>query len=240
MRATAIVPIKRFDRAKSRLSGPAAAHRSALAKAMLADVLLGLREARLVDRILVVSGEPAAREVAAEAGAELLDDPVDAGHSEAVAIGVADAIAKDDECVALVPGDCPLLEAPELDRELDAQAARGRRDPRSSRHRHERADPHPSRRHLPGLRSRQPGPPPRARPGRRRAPAAGDDPLDGAGRRHRRGPQRASSPCCRWTPSSRRRHRRRWRNWTSALLERSRGDPPRRRAPRGWDRRSAR
>jgi 2-phospho-L-lactate/phosphoenolpyruvate guanylyltransferase len=122
VRATAIVPIKRFDRAKSRLSGLAAAHRPALAKAMLADVLLGLREARLVDRILVVSGEPAAREVAAEAGVELLDDPVDAGHSEAVAIGVADAIAKDDECVALVPGDCPLLEAPELDRELDAQA----------------------------------------------------------------------------------------------------------------------
>ena len=122
MHATAVVPIKRFDRAKSRLAGPAAAHRPVLARAMLADVLLGLSEARLVDRIVVVSGEPAAREVAAAAGAELLDDPVDAGHSEAVAIGVADAIAKDDECVALVPGDCPLLEAPELDRELDAQA----------------------------------------------------------------------------------------------------------------------
>ena len=123
MRATAIVPIKRFDRAKSRLSASAAAaHRPALAKAMLADVLLGLGESRLVDRIVVVSGEPAAREIAIGAGAEHLDDPDDAGHSEAAAIGVADAISHGAECVALLPGDCPLVDSVELDRELGAQA----------------------------------------------------------------------------------------------------------------------
>lgn len=123
MRATAIVPIKRFDRAKSRLEATAAAaHRPALAEAMLADVLLGLRESRLVDRIVVVSGEPAARTIAERAGADHLDDPDDAGHSEAAWIGIADAVAHGADCVVLVPGDCPLLDSVELDRELDAQA----------------------------------------------------------------------------------------------------------------------
>jgi 2-phospho-L-lactate guanylyltransferase len=123
MRATAIVPVKRFESAKQRLSGTGAApHRPALVKAMLADVLLGLNESRLIDRIVVVTGEPEAVAVASEAGAEHLDDPADAGHSEAAAIGIADAIARGVECVALLAGDCPLLEGFELDRELDAQA----------------------------------------------------------------------------------------------------------------------
>ncbi len=123
MHATAIVPIKRFDRAKSRLSdSAAAAHRPLIAKAMLADVLLGLRESRLVDRIVVVSGEPEARKLAEDTGAEVIDDPEDLGHSEAAMIGIADAIEHGAECVVLAPGDCPLLEGVELDRELDAQA----------------------------------------------------------------------------------------------------------------------
>lgn len=123
MHATAIVPIKRFDRAKSRLSDSAAApHRPAIAKAMLADVLLGLRECRLVDRIVVVSGEPEARKVAEDGGAEFIDDPDDRGHSEAAMIGIADAIEHGAECVVLAPGDTPLLEGTEVDRELGAQA----------------------------------------------------------------------------------------------------------------------
>jgi len=123
MHATAIVPVKRFDRAKSRLTGSTVdAHRPALAKAMLADVLLGLRESRLVDRVVVVTGEPEAREIAAAAGADVIDDPVDGGHSEAAMIGVADAVRRGTECVVLAPGDCPLLEGAEIDRELGAQA----------------------------------------------------------------------------------------------------------------------
>jgi len=123
MRATAIVPVKRLEAAKQRLAGTEAApHRAALVRAMLADVLLGLNESRLLDRIVVVSGEPVAIEVAAEAGAEHLDDPGDGGHVEAAAIGVADALARGEDCVALIAGDCPLLEGTEIDRELDAQA----------------------------------------------------------------------------------------------------------------------
>lgn len=124
MRATAIVPVKRFDRAKSRLSGSAVdAHRPVIAKAMLADVLLGLREARLVDRVVVVTGEPDAMAIAESAGADVIEDDVDRGHSEAAMVGVADAIEHGAVCVVLAPGDCPLLEGAELDRELGAQAS---------------------------------------------------------------------------------------------------------------------
>lgn len=123
MRATAIVPVKRFDRAKSRLSGSAvAAVRPELAKAMLADVLLGLAESRLLDRIVVVSGEPDAVELAIHYGADHLDDAADYGHIEAAELGIEDAIERGAECVALLPGDVPLLEGFELDRELDAHA----------------------------------------------------------------------------------------------------------------------
>jgi len=123
VRATAIVPVKRFERAKSRLSGSAVdAQRPELAKAMLADVLLGLAEARLLDRIVVVSGEPDAVELAIHYGADHLDDADDSGHNEAATLGIVDAIERGAECVALLPGDCPLLEGFELDRELEAQA----------------------------------------------------------------------------------------------------------------------
>ena len=119
MRATAVLPVKRFGAAKSRLSdalSPAA--RADLAAAMLADVLAALARSEEIDRVLVVSGEPRAEAAAREAGVELLADPDDRGHSEAALIGVAAAMADGAGCAALLPGDCPLLAPTELDEAL--------------------------------------------------------------------------------------------------------------------------
>lgn len=116
MLATAIVPVKRFRAAKSRLAaGIAGDFRPELARAMLADVLAALKVASALERIVVVTGEPTAREAAGSAGADWLDDPDDAGHSEAAVRGVRHAIGLGADCVALLPGDCPLLAAAELD-----------------------------------------------------------------------------------------------------------------------------
>ncbi len=126
MRATAVLPIKRFGAAKTRLSPALApATRSDLAAAMLADVLAALARAGELDRVIVVSGEPRAVEAASAAGAgvELIDDPADAGHSAAAELGVAAAVAAGAECAALLPGDCPLLEPAELDEALRALEA---------------------------------------------------------------------------------------------------------------------
>jgi len=59
VQATAVVPIKRFDAAKQRLSEALTpADRGLLAAAMAADVLEQLASSELIDRVIVVSGEP--------------------------------------------------------------------------------------------------------------------------------------------------------------------------------------
>jgi 2-phospho-L-lactate guanylyltransferase len=119
MRATAVVPVKRFAVAKSRLaSGVDAARRPELVAAMLADVLEAIGRARMIDRTIVVSQEPEAAELAAAAGADLVSDFDDASHSAAAQAGIEVAAAAGARCVALLPGDCPLLDPRELDRML--------------------------------------------------------------------------------------------------------------------------
>ncbi|HYU59715.1 MAG TPA: 2-phospho-L-lactate guanylyltransferase [Solirubrobacterales bacterium] len=119
MKATAILPVKRFAAAKQRLGASIdATRRHQLLEAMLRDVLAAISRSRMVERILVVTGEPAAAEIAAELGAGAVPDPADAGHVQAALLGVDAASASGAGCVALLPGDCPLLEARELDRVL--------------------------------------------------------------------------------------------------------------------------
>lgn len=120
-KATAILPAKRFESAKRRLgTGLDEERRRALVAAMLRDVLDGVGGARMIERTIVVSGEPAAQEIAGEAGAAVIEDPDDAGHPEAALIGIAEAQARGASRVVLVPGDCPMLDPRDLDRLLTA------------------------------------------------------------------------------------------------------------------------
>jgi 2-phospho-L-lactate guanylyltransferase len=126
MRATAILPIKRFSRAKSRLLDSIdAKQRAALLRAMLDDVLRGLDETQSIERVILVSGEKRAEQVAMEAAKrlktpiEVMRDPDDAGHSEAAVLGIIRALSFGAECTALLPGDCPLLDPAELDDALE-------------------------------------------------------------------------------------------------------------------------
>jgi 2-phospho-L-lactate/phosphoenolpyruvate guanylyltransferase len=119
LNATAIVPVKRLYAAKQRLAaGLGGEQRRTLAEAMVADVLEAIGEARVVERTIVVSGDPIAQELAAAAQAEVVPDPEDAGHSEAALAGIARAEVEGAERVVLLPGDCPLLDPRELDRLL--------------------------------------------------------------------------------------------------------------------------
>lgn len=119
MSTIAVLPVKRFDAAKQRLAaGIDDARRQELAGAMVADVLEAIGKARTIDRVIVVTGEPLAQELAAEAGAEVVPDPEDAGHVEAALAGIARAEVEGAERVVLLAGDCPLLDPRELDRLL--------------------------------------------------------------------------------------------------------------------------
>ncbi|MBE2319503.1 2-phospho-L-lactate guanylyltransferase [Solirubrobacter sp. CPCC 204708] len=111
MRTVAILPVKSFSRAKSRL-GQAFPDRPALAAAMVADVLDALFAAPSLDGVVVVTAEPVASRVAAEMGAEVVHDPAETGQSDAVLRGVD---ATDAERVLLVPGDCPALDPAEVE-----------------------------------------------------------------------------------------------------------------------------
>ncbi len=119
MKATAVLPVKRFEAAKQRLAGGIdEERRRALAAAMVADVLEAIGEARTIERLIVVTGDPIAQELAADVGAEVVPDPEDAGHIQAAQAGIARAEAEGAELVALLAGDCPLLDPRELDRLL--------------------------------------------------------------------------------------------------------------------------
>jgi 2-phospho-L-lactate guanylyltransferase len=119
LKATAVVPVKRFAEAKRRLAaGVEDERRRALVAAMLGDVLEAIAGARMVERTIVVSDEPGAAGPAADAGAELIPDTPAAGHSEATLAGIERAVALGAECAVLLSGDCPLLDPRELDRLL--------------------------------------------------------------------------------------------------------------------------
>lgn len=119
MKATAVLPVKRFAGAKRRLAtGIDDERREALVAAMLEDTLEAIAAARTIGRTIIVTGDPKAQEIVAESGAEVLPDPADEGHVIAALAGIARAEADGADCVVLLPGDCPLLDPKELDRLL--------------------------------------------------------------------------------------------------------------------------
>jgi 2-phospho-L-lactate guanylyltransferase len=114
VRATAVIPVKRFASAKRRLAGtlPAPARKS-LSQAMLGDVLEALADSAQVERIILVTNEWDLPVV--DVAWTGVPDLRRTSHSAAASRGVARAMAEGAECVALLPGDCPLLDPAELD-----------------------------------------------------------------------------------------------------------------------------
>lgn len=111
--------MKRFGAAKQRLSaGIDDERRAELAEAMLEDALDAIGAARSIERTIVVTTEPRAAEAAEAAGAEVLPNFSDEGHSEAALAGIGRAEEHGADCVVLLPIDCPLLDPRELDRLL--------------------------------------------------------------------------------------------------------------------------
>jgi 2-phospho-L-lactate guanylyltransferase len=124
MRTLAILPVKRFELAKSRLGellGPT--QRRLLAEAMVTDVLNALLGAPGLDAVVVVTNEPSVASLADSLGAMVLADPVESGQSAAALVGITHALASGCERVLLVPGDCPALDGAALGTLLGCAAA---------------------------------------------------------------------------------------------------------------------
>jgi 2-phospho-L-lactate/phosphoenolpyruvate guanylyltransferase len=125
LKATAVLPVKRFAAAKQRLApGMGSTHRAELAATMLEDVLEAIRAARSIERTIVVSSEPRAVEIASTGGAEVIADPDEGGHSGAALAGIARARQLGAGTAVLLPIDCPLLAPRELERLLTGMPER--------------------------------------------------------------------------------------------------------------------
>jgi 2-phospho-L-lactate guanylyltransferase len=125
VRPAAILPVKRFEAAKQRLGEAlGSGSRAALARAMFADVLGALERSHMLQAIVVVSGDREVADIVAGRAVVLIEDTTEKGQSQAARAGLARAAALGHDRAVLVPSDCPLLEARELE-ELFVRAAAG-------------------------------------------------------------------------------------------------------------------
>lgn len=123
MRTAAILPVKRFERAKQRLGVRLADPlRRDLAEAMVSDVLETLTSFPLLESTIVVTNERSIATSAARMGATVVPDTAETGQSAAVSLGVEAALAAGMERVLCVPGDCPTLDHAALTQLLDDRA----------------------------------------------------------------------------------------------------------------------
>jgi len=122
----AVVPVKDTASAKQRLAAALPqAQRSALALAMLEDVLAALGGTRGLAGIIVVTSDPAACALAERYGAQISADHATEGHTAAV-MGATRRHAARGEAMLTIPGDVPLITAAEIERVIAAHR-RGRR-----------------------------------------------------------------------------------------------------------------
>jgi 2-phospho-L-lactate/phosphoenolpyruvate guanylyltransferase len=124
MRTLAVLPVKRFELAKTRLRQQLRpAQRRRLAEAMMSDVLDALIASAELEAVVVVSNEGAVAAVAAAHGATVLADPSESGQSDAALVGIRHALERGYERALLVPGDCPALDGATLRALLAAASA---------------------------------------------------------------------------------------------------------------------
>lgn len=121
-----VIPVKLLARAKSRLTGLAAADRSALVLAMAADTVAAAVRADGVGAVLVVTDDPEVGAVATELGALVLPDEPAAGLNHALVHGASHAHATwPERGRAGLAADVPAARPDELAAALSAAARFG-------------------------------------------------------------------------------------------------------------------
>jgi len=119
-----VVPVKRLDHAKTRLSTRPAPERRALALAFALDTVRAALACPGVVGVVVVTDDPEVGTAVSALGASWLRDEPDAGLNAAVAHGT-DVVRRDSPAaaVAVLAGDLPALRPDELARALQAASA---------------------------------------------------------------------------------------------------------------------
>lgn len=117
----AVVPVKDLAQAKQRLAPVLTAEqRRGLYRAMLSEVLAALSRVTRLAGVLVVTRDPEARALAEAAGAEVLHEPENDGHTAAVKRAARALADRGAAGLLQLPGDLPLLTPADVDSLLDA------------------------------------------------------------------------------------------------------------------------
>jgi 2-phospho-L-lactate guanylyltransferase len=115
MNVIAIVPVKRFDNAKTRLSAMLSPEdRVALSSLMLEETMNRLARTDGLKEIVIVSSDERARKVASFHGATFLHEDRESGVNAAVELADGYAMDKRADATIVIPQDLPLLDAKEI------------------------------------------------------------------------------------------------------------------------------
>jgi 2-phospho-L-lactate/phosphoenolpyruvate guanylyltransferase len=121
-----LVPIKNTSSAKQRLAEVLdQPSRTALAQAMLHDVLDALRGWKTRPQVAIVSSDPYAVKVAEEYEFEVIPDPENPGETGAIEMATRVCVERGVDSTLVIPADIPLIEAWELEEILRQAPAEG-------------------------------------------------------------------------------------------------------------------
>jgi len=121
VRTAAAVPVKDFARAKKRLRArfdDRAVER--ILRALLADVLQALGDAKRIDQVFVLSDDTAVADAARAAGASVHLRVPDPGLNEAIELCATQCLADGFDSLLVALGDLPLLTGADVDALVDA------------------------------------------------------------------------------------------------------------------------
>jgi 2-phospho-L-lactate guanylyltransferase len=121
-----LVPVKNLAFAKQRLAAlldqPT---RTALAQAMLLDVLETLREWTARPEVAVVSSDPFALDLARRFEFQIIPDSTNRGETDAIEMATRICETRGLDSTLVIPGDIPLMQAWELEKILEAAPEQG-------------------------------------------------------------------------------------------------------------------
>lgn len=115
MKIFALVPVKRFESSKSRLSSVLnVVERKELSELLLTNTLIVLREASAISELVIVSSDEVAIEIARRNGAQVLRESKDDGVNAAIARADDYSFENGAEATLVIPQDLPLLAAADV------------------------------------------------------------------------------------------------------------------------------
>jgi 2-phospho-L-lactate guanylyltransferase len=111
-----LVPVKNLTSAKQRLAAVLdQPSRTALAQAMLHDVLTALHQWKNRPRVAVVTGDPCAVKLAGEYKFEIIPDPDNPGETGAIEMATRVCVERGANSTLVIPADIPLIQPWELE-----------------------------------------------------------------------------------------------------------------------------